>query len=667
VDHAPILSALILIAASVLVLAVFRRLAIPPIIGYVVVGAAVGPHALGLVPAGNSARLFAEFGVVFLLFNLGLEFSLARLMAMRRLVFGLGSAQVVITTLAGFVIALLLGAGPGEALLLGGAAAMSSTALVARQLSQQIELQEPHGSAAIAVLLFQDMAIVLFLALVPVLAGDAAPGTAEIAARLGQAVLVLAVVLLAGHWLLRPMFHEIAGARTAELFTLAVLLVVLAAAYATESAGLSGALGAFLAGIMLAETEYRHQIETDIRPFRDLLLGLFFITVGMTLDLALIRDNAGLILGLTVGLIAGKAWLVTVLARRTSPDRISAVRTGLVLAQGGEFSFALITLALQAGSLGNAAGQPLLVAIVFSMAISPLIVRHNLAIAYWLTGSPANPADQGSDDLRAPLQHDEQFVLICGYGRVGQNLARLLGEEAFPSLALDIDPAQVRAARAAGDNVIYGDAGDPRMLEAVGLGRARMVVVTLPNWRHTLKILTAVRRTNPDVPILVRARDDTHLDLLQKAGATEVVPETLEASLMLASHLLLLLGMPVGRLLHKIQEIRDDRYSLLRSVFHRGVPTWEMPGVTDRVELRTVALTDGAAADGRRLDSLGLDDIDVMVTALRRDGIVGRHPLPETVLRTRDVLVLFGRPEDLEKSEAILLTGTRVPATEVEA
>ncbi len=666
-DHAPILSALILIAASVLVLAVFRRLSIPPIIGYVVVGAAVGPHALGLVPAGPSARLFAEFGVVFLLFTLGLEFSLARLMAMRRLVLGLGSAQVVITTVAGFALALALGAGMGEALLLGGAAAMSSTALVARQLSMQLEIQEPHGSAAIAVLLFQDMAIVLFLALVPVLAGDGAPRVAEVASRLGGAVVVLAVVLLTGRWLLRPLFHEIAGARTAELFTLAVLLVVLAAAYATESAGLSGALGAFLAGIMLAETEYRHQIETDIRPFRDLLLGLFFITVGMTLDLALIRDNALIVLGLTVALVAGKAWIVTLLARRVCPDRVSAVQTGLVLAQGGEFGFALITLALQAGAMSNAAGQPLLVAIVFSMAVSPIIVRHNLRLARRLTGTPADPTVTATDDLREPLQVAEKFVLICGYGRVGQNLARLLDEEAFASLALDVDPVRVRAARAAGDNVIYGDAGDTRFLETIGIDRAELVVVTLPNWRQSLKVITSLRRNRPDLPILVRARDDTHLDILQQAGATEVVPETLEASLMLASHLLLILGMPVGRLLHKIQEIRDNRYALLRSVFHRGVPTWQEPGVTDRVELRTVALPEGSSADGQRLDSLGLDEIGVMVTALRRDGIVGRQPLPETVLKARDVLVLFGRPEDLAHSETLLLAGSRIPETEVEA
>ncbi len=649
-----VLSLLVLIAASVLTLAVFRRIHVPPLLGYVAVGALLGPAGLAVIPDTGQVRLLAEFGVAFLLFTLGLEFSLPRLRSMGWDLVRLGGLQVGVTVGAVVAAGWAFGLDPGIALLFGGAVAMSSTAVVIRQLGEQHELALRHGSLAVSVLIFQDLAVVPFLVLVPILAGSAeraAPLQALLAA-----LVVLVVVLAVGHWLLRPLMREIARARVAELFTLFVLLVVLAAAWATHAVGLSLALGAFLAGLMLAETEFRHQVEVDIRPFRDLLLGLFFITVGMNIDPLQLGRGLPLVLLLVALLVAGKAALVAFLMIRLRMSREVAWRTGITLGQGGEFGIAILTLMMQKQLAEPEAVQPLVVAIVLSMAISALLMRRSAAIAGWLAGTPppAPAAVSEAEAVRAVA--DREHVVLCGFGRVGQNLARILEDESVEYIAIDKDPERVRLAREAGDPVIWGDGSNRHTLELAGLARASMVVITLPSLRETLRILATLRESGVEAPILVRARDDSSLELLQDAGASEVVPETLESSLMLASHMLVLLKVPVRRVVRKVQEIRDSRYRLLRTIFRKG---GEPHGSTDRAELaelQTVALPRDAAAVGRQLRDLALEQAGVLVTAIRRDGIVGRHPLPETVLKEQDVLVLFGRPEDLEHALELLMS-----------
>jgi CPA2 family monovalent cation:H+ antiporter-2 len=653
-----LISVLVMIAASVLVLAVFRRLDVPPLLGYVVVGAGLGPGGLALVPDVDQVRLLAEFGVAFLLFALGLEFSLPRMKSMGWEMIRFGGLQVTLCTLIVALAALPFGLPLPVGIVLGGALAMSSTAVVIRQLTEQREIAEPHGRLAVSVLIFQDLAIVPFLALVPALATGSGP--ASPIAAIAAAVVVLALMLAVGYWLLRPLMHEIARARMAELFTLTVLLVPLGAAAATHAVGLSLALGAFLAGLMLAETEYRHQVEIDIRPFRDLLLGLFFITVGMNVDPVAVLRWLPAILGLIVVLVVGKGALIYWLLARFGEDREVAWRTGIALGQGGEFGIALLTLMTQRGVLSAEAVQPILVALAGSMAVSPFLLRKSAAMAARLTGEsppvrggPGEPAEADALGMVAEREH----VILCGYGRVGQNLARILEEEGFEFVAIDRDPERVRIARKAGDAIIWGDASRHEMLEAAGLATASMVVTTLPNARETLRILSTLREASTSVPVLVRARDDAQLELMHGAGATEVVPETLEASLMLASHALALLGVPLGRVVRKVQRVRDDRYVLLRTVFRRGAPSYADPEHFDLAELNPVELTDEHAAVGHVLGAIGLEEAGVMVTAIRRDGILGRNPLPETVLKKNDVLVLFGRPEDLERARSILLTG----------
>jgi len=649
---------LVLLAFSVLVVTVFRRFELPPILGYLAVGMLLGPSALDMTASSDTTQVMAELGVVFLVFTLGLEFSLPRMLVMRREVLGLGGGQMVITTVLFASVFWFLGLSPLVATAVGGALAMSSTAIAVRQLSEQLEIDHVHGRIAVGVLLFQDLAFVPLLALENSLQGKDHFDALAIAAALLRGAIALLVVLAAGKWLMRPLFHEIGRARSSELFTLAVLLATLGSAWATHAVGLSLALGAFLAGMMLAETEYRHQIETVIRPFRDILLGLFFITVGMLLDLQLVFQHLGLVLGMVAVLLIVKAAIVMVLGRILQGGWYHSLRAGIVIAQGGEFGFALLTLMLNDRLADAGLLQPLLAATVLSMALAAVMIRHNAAIANWLLRRTARTdADRSADLLVTTGVAKRDHVIVCGFGRVGQNMARVLEKQGIEYLAADLDPRRVRQARQGGDPVIFGDSAEVEILHALGIEHCKVLVITFASPNVSLRILRTVRQIRKDLPVLVRTQDDTKLDQLQAAGATEVVPETLEASLMLVSHLLLLLKVPLSRVVKTVDDIRSDRYSMLREIFRRddARPIDETHSL--RQELHTVVLPRGAHAVGKRIADLGLDAMAVAITAIRRDGIVGRKPEPETILRAGDALVIYGTPEALERGESHLLMG----------
>lgn len=650
---------LVLLAVAVIAVAVFRRFNLPPILAYLFVGMLVGPYALNWIPESEGTRFLAEFGVVFLLFTIGLEFSLPQLIAMRREVLGLGGAQVALTALAGGGIAWLFGMPLMAAVVIGGILAMSSTAIVIKQLTEQLEVGSRHGRLSIGVLLFQDVAVIPFLILIPVLASDSDTSVAlELGAALLKGLFVIGAMLAIGHWLLRPLFHIIAAQRSSELFTLAALLFALAAAWLTHLFGLSFALGAFMAGMLLGETEFRHQVEADIRPFRDVLLGLFFVTIGMLLDLSALPGIIHWVLLLVVAIIFFKVVLVTVLSRLLGAEPGIALRTGIVLAQGGEFGLALLTLALTEGALAPEASQTVLAAIIITMLLSPFLISSNGAIAKWLyAGSYLRNRESQVIEMEGHTENLDQHVVICGYGRIGQNIARFLDQEDVNYIALDLDPVRVRDARAAGEQVFYGDSTHIENLGAAGIGRAKVLVISFDDISRTMKILQQVKRLWPDLPVLVRTRDDANLDALQQAGATEVVPETLEASLMLASHLLLLLNVPVSRIVRNVQEVRSTRYQMLRGFFH-GQEAESLEETTAfRERLQSVELPEGAHAVGCALGTLKLQESDVIVTAVRRGGIKGHQPEPDMVLQADDILVLYGTPEDLAHAETLLLQG----------
>lgn len=657
----PLLQILILLSASVCVVAAVRKLALPAILGYLAVGMMLGPHALALATDNATTRLLADFGVVFLVFTLGLEFSLPRLIAMRGEVLGVGGAQVLATSAIVALIAVeFFGVAIPAGIVIGGAVAMSSTAIIIAQLTDQSENNRTHGRIAVAICLFQDLAFPLFLALESSLSGR---GPSADIGHIGYAVVValfaLGIVLASGRWLLRPLFFAIASVRSAELFSLAVLLAVLASAWATHKAGLSLALGAFLAGMMLAETEFRHQVEATIRSYRDVLLGLFFITVGMLLNIRLLFQHLLLVTMLLAGMLVLKAAVVMLAAKPATGSWFKALRTGIVVSQGGEFGFALLTLSLRDELMDSAVLQPLLAATVLSMVLSPLLIRHNRLLTRLVLRErgPPPPAAAVREAQATLAVAGREHVIICGFGRVGQNIARVLERAGFEYLALDVDPYRIRAGRQAGDAIMFGDPGQAAVLQSVGVEHASCVVITFANAPVALRVLRAVRSLREDVPILVRTQDDTLLGELQRAGATEVVPETFEASLMLLSHVLLLLKVPVSRVVRTVDDIRTHRYSMLRQFFPAQGATPPDETHAFREELHSVILPPHAWAVGRSIAELIASGSQASVASLRRDGIVGRAPASDTILKEGDVVVVCGTPEAVEHAETLLLMG----------
>lgn len=557
---------LIILASSLVVIALFQRLRLPPVLGYLCVGLMIGPTAFNWVNESEHLPDVAELGVVFLLFSLGLEFSLSKMLALRKVVFRLGSQQVLLTALLLGGLLMLLGLSATPALLLGAGLSLSSTAIVSKELGSLGEIFSSHGQNAIAVLLFQDVVAVLLLTLVPVFAGSSDQAWYwALPMTLGKTVVLFFGLLLASRWLLPRLFHEVAAARSPELFVLLALVIVLLTAWLTHLLGLSPALGAFLAGMLLGESHYRHQIEADIRPFRDILLGVFFVSIGMLIDLQLFASHGLLILGLTLGLMVIKGCVVALLVRWRGSDAETSWRSGVALAQGGEFCFALMALMQQNQLMPAEIGGLLLAATFCSMLLTPLLLRAAPRIALRLHRKPNEEAKlEEISALNAGLHN---HVVICGYGRVGQSIGRFLRHAEQPYIALDNDPVRVQEAGVSETCVHYGDSRRGELLVAVGLERARLLVIAVDQADIALLILKEARRFNDLVPILVRTRDDSQLTELKAAGASEVVPELLESSLMLASHALILLGLPGQQVQDRVDQVRRDRYRLLHDFY----------------------------------------------------------------------------------------------------
>lgn len=646
---------LLLLGVTVATVLVFRRLHVPSSLAYLLVGVLLGPHTAGPVVDGQQIRLLAEFGIVFLLFTIGLNFSLPQLHAMRHQVLGLGTAQVALTTLVVGLGAWALGLPAAAAFVVGAVFAQSSTTIISKQLAEQSEDSSRHGRLGTAMSVFQDVTAVPFVVVIPVLGmaagADLLAGALGLA--LGKAVLALLLVFVTGRWLLRPLFHLVAQRRSAELFTLSVLFVCLAAAWVTNSLGLSMAFGAFLAGMVLGETEFRHQVESTIRPFRDVLLGLFFIGIGMLFDpgtLPALWDVA--LLG-TLALLSVKALLVAGIVRMSGLDSHTAIRTGLLLAVGGEFGFALIAIALGNDVLDTRIGQILLTSVLFSMVLAPILIRFNGPIAALLAGKATKQVE--ADNLLAcpaTTGHFRDHVVVCGYGRVGQSVAHFLEHEKIPYVALDLDAERVREAHAAGEPVFYGDASEPDVLAAVGVERARLLVISNEDVKDGLRILHHAKALNAGLPVMVRTRDESHVEALRAAGASEVVPETLEAGLMIASQALLMLRVPLSRVVRLMQEQRASKYRLLRGYF-RGDGMINESADGDGQRLRTLAIAPGSPCVGRRLDELDLDGNTV--TALVRQGIRMTSPANDSRVEANDTLVLMGSDEHLAQAERELL------------
>ncbi|MGB1008675.1 MAG: cation:proton antiporter [Thiolinea sp.] len=648
---------LLLLVMSVAAVAAFRVFKLPPILGYLLVGAITGEYALSWLPSNHSIEFMGEVGVVFLLFAIGLEFSVKQFLAMKTTVLGLGGLQVLISTLAGFGILYYFGVSWEGAIIAAGAMALSSTAIVIKQLSDQGEMRSQHGQLALAILLFQDIAVVPFLIIIPILGGASGEEMNHTAITVEMIfnIFTLTGMLLAAHYVLRPLFHYISNAQSIELFNITVLLVALTSAWITQTLGMSLALGAFLAGMLLSETEYKHQIESEIRPFRDILMGLFFITVGTKLNLSVLPDLWLPILLLVLGLTVGKGILIASLTRLFAADNGASVRTGLVLAQGGEFGFALLALALSNGLLSNAEVQSALAAVIISMALSPFIIRYNDTVSRKLfSDSYLKQRYKAAHDFSLEVKEVEGHVIICGYRRIGQSLARFLQEQGIPYIGLELDPTIVKEAWEAGDRVYYADATRPEILIAAGLYRARMVVITVADIESARLITESARKKQKDIPILVRTRDDRYMGELEELGASTVLPETLEASVMITERVLLQLGLPTEEISEVTERIRNDGYQSLKTYFH-GNKTKTEARTLDESFLHTIVLQEGDPAVGKRINDLNLESMGFSLKSLKRGGIRGDAPEPEMILRQDDTLVLESKDKNFQMVQKLLV------------
>ncbi len=554
---------------ALFVTVIFRQLKLSVILGYLLVGALVGPHALGIVPDTPRINELAEFGIVFLMFTIGLEFSILKLFSLRLSVYITGALQILLSVILTTFIGKLLGMTTLGAIVIGSIVAMSSTAIVAKQLNDQLELHSPHGLFALGILLLQDLAVVLLIILIAGLNSTRHDNLAIILVwALIKGIFAISIISAMGHWLLKPLFRLIAKTRAIELFTLTVLLVTLSSAWITNMLGLSFALGAFLAGMMLAETEFRHQIAVEIRPFRDILLGLFFITIGMLTDVSQWYHTWVWIALLFLTLTVGKMGLITILGYLTGNTLSVSCRTGLILAQGGEFGFALLTLALNEKILRPEYGQVALAALLLSIALSPILIRFNKQIAHFLLFKASKDEDTISEmRVLHAAKRFNQHIIICGYGRVGQHIAHLLDKVNSPYIGLDLDSELVKKAKLAGDNIIYGDPTHPEILEAAQLKYAKVLVISFNDLRAALRILGMVRAKYPTLPVLVRCHDEHELSILKEHGATQVIAELFEESLTLSHHLLQFMNISPQKIAEIMQEVRSKDYEILKKVF----------------------------------------------------------------------------------------------------
>lgn len=651
---------ILLFTITVVSVALVRKIHLPPLVGYLLTGVLVGQSGLNFFDGVTGLHTVAEFGVVFLLFTIGLELSLPKLIAMRHSLLKLGGMQVLLCSSIAMGLGWAAGLSLPAAFTIAGALALSSTAIGSNLLIEQDELHTPHGRFSLSILLFQDLAAVPFLIIVPALGSAAAYNGIGMAllSSLLKGIAVFLFILAMGRWFIRPLFHQVVSARSTELFMLTTLLIVLASAFLTEHFGLSMALGGFLAGAMLAETEYCHQIETDILPFRDIFLGLFFITVGMMLDPRILVSDWMWILLIVCLLIVMKVVVIGLLAHYTSdaPPR-SAIKTGLVLAQGGEFGFALLTLAHEGDILEGHLHHIIIASIVVSMIIAPFLIRHNRKIAHFFFPQTKVVIPTESWSLAQVSQRLEGHVIIAGYGRVGQSLARFLEREGMPYVGLDLDSTRLAEAQAVKDPIFHGDSSEMATLELAGLAHAKLLILSYDNDALSLRTLENLRASGCTLPVLVRTRDEKNLFALQKAGATEVVPETLEASLMLASHMLMLLGQPPAKVQQQILEVQKNRYQLLRGFFVGDDTVHLEDAETSREMLYTLELVGGAWAVGKTISEIEAAGMPLNIAWFLRDGYKSACPSHDTRLRVEDILVLRGTRESHYLAEEKLLQG----------
>ena len=649
---------ILLLVSSVLMVALFRYLRLPPMIAYFVVGLILGPHVLNALPDSESSRHFVEFGIVFLMFTIGLEFSLPKLNSMRHILFGLGGAQVAITLATTMVFSTFLGLDLAAAFIIGSALTMSSTAIVSKILMERIDLNSRHGQLSIGILLFQDIAVILILILIPVFNSQVIDLYSLLWISLFKIIVLLFILFKVGQPVMNFWFGIVAKQKSRELFVLNVLMITLIFAYVTKLTGLSYALGAFLAGMLISETRYRYQVESDIASFRDILLGLFFISIGMMLNLDVLMKYYPIIILIFFMYTIFKATVITFLARLFKYELGVGIRTGVILGQAGEFSFVILALGQEQNLISGDILQIILSVCLLSMLFASFVIPFNGRIARYISKEYLINSEKLVNKIEASSEDFSDHVIICGYGRGGQYLGRFLKEENISFIAIDMDLNRVNDAANAGEKVMYGDASRRVVLRAAGIERAKSLVIAYSDDRSSLKVLNVIREIYPDLPVIVRTRDESSIQQLQDAGATDVVPEVLESSLMLASHALVLLDVPLARVIKKIRAFRNERYKIFRGYFMGSSEASDDLQGQDQLQLHSIEVKNNFYLLNKLINEIPFDRFSVEVQHLRRpnmlEDIEARFDIR---LNEGDIIVILGLPRDLIEFEKFTITG----------
>ena len=642
-----------LLLASVPIAFLFHRLRLPTIVGFMITGVLIGPYGLGLISDVHAIELMAEIGVALLLFTIGLEFSIHRIIEMRRLVLLGGGLQVVITVLAATLIAYGRGRSINQAIFFGFLIALSSTAIVLKTYIDRAEIDAPHGRAGVGILLFQDLSIVPMMLMVPVLSGRDGSSPGRIAMTFATALVAIGVIILATRKLVPFLLQHIVRLRSPEVFIISIVLLCLGTSWLTAQFGLSLALGAFIAGMVLSETEYSHQIIADILPFRDVFNSLFFISIGMLLSVSALGANIGGVLVLVIGLIIGKALIVLITVRFLGYSLRVSTMTGLGLAQIGEFSFVLAKMGVPQGLLPEGDYQRFLAASILSMIATPFLIKLAPRIGYRLQSAlgPRFALEPNVASYEPEEAELRGHVLIVGYGFNGRNLAKVLRRTRVPYLVLELNADAVRSARAEGEHVIYGDATRREVLHQVGLESARVLVLAISDPVATRHTVWTAREMRPDIHIIVRTRYMSELADLHDLGADEVIPEEFETSIEIFSRVLQELGTPRHIIQRQVAAIRSEGYEMLRMPSLPNVDMAEIAEALGSAATETFIVSHDSVAAGKSIGEIQLrTKTGVSVIAIIHDGTTEINPGPESVLNPDDVLVLLGTPENVDRA-----------------
>ncbi|HEX5085674.1 MAG TPA: cation:proton antiporter [Blastocatellia bacterium] len=656
---------LILLVASIPIAFICHRLRLPVIVGFMITGVVIGPYGLGLIKDAHAVEAMAEIGVVLLLFTIGLEFSLRRMMEMKRLVLFGGGLQVSLTIMGVAGLGILLGRSTSQSVFFGFLFALSSTAIVLKTYMDRQEIDTPHGKAGVGILLFQDLCIVPMMLLVPVLSGREGSSFTNIAIKIGTALAVIAGIILAARFVVPFLLHHVVRLRSQEVFIIFVVMVSLGTAWLTSRFDLSMALGAFIAGIVLAESEYSHQIVSDVMPFRDIFNSVFFISIGMLLSLGSLATNLLTVLAWFVALVLGKTIIILVVSRLSRDSLRVGAMVGIGLAQVGEFSFILAKIGLEQGLLSDIDYQRFLGASILSMIATPFLINLAPRVGYALQSrlSPGSPLDPQMEDIEAACHDLNEHVVVIGYGMNGRNLVKVLHRVGIPYVVLELNAEVVRQAREQGVPIEYGDASRKEVLSHVGLLRAGILVVAISDPISTRRTVAIAREMSPDLRIIVRTRYMAEVEELYQLGANQVIPEEFETSVEIFSRVLREYGVSRNVIQREVEDVRKEGYQMLRS---SSLPLAELNTIAEAfgsTGTETIFISPNSPAIGKTLGELDLrNQTGALVTAAIRGGDTRINLGPDFKIAEDDILVLLGQSESLEKAVERINQGKVVSA-----